>query len=127
MSLRKNISTKEKMPAEENKASKRDQKSEAWTPQERENFKSLYGCEILKQNCTWEESKDTNVPNDAYIVTYMHDGKVCYDLTRSSKRSNIFDMYYDNLGPVLRRIDWGYGRINPKLWGYKTSEKKKRK
>jgi len=98
-----------------------------WSPQEKETFKSRYGCEVLKQNCSLEEAKDNNVPNDAYIVTYEIDGKVCYDLTRSSKRVNIFDMYYDNLGPVIRDINWGYGTINPKLWGYQSPQKKKRK
>jgi hypothetical protein len=99
----------------------------SWTAQEKELFKSQYGCEILKQNCTLEEAKDKNVPNDAYIVTYEINGKIHYDLTRSSKRSSIFDMYYDNLGSVIRNIDWGYGRINPKLWGFSKPEKKKRK
>lgn len=101
--------------------------TEIWSSQERETLKSKYGCEILKHNCTLEEAKDTQVPTDAYIVTYISDGKVCYDLTRCGKKVNIFDMYYDSMGNVLRSIDWGYGKINPKLWGNKPPEKKKRK
>jgi hypothetical protein len=37
-------------------------------------------------------------------------------------------MYYDKYGPgAVKKIDFGYGRTNPKLWGYKQPEKKKRK
>lgn len=115
------------MPQKEDSASSREKSLETWSPQERETFKSRYGCEILKHNCTLEEAKDKQVPNDAYIVTYVRNGKICYDLTRSSKRVNIFDMYYDNLGNVLKSIDWGYGRISPKIWGCEPPKSKKRK
>jgi hypothetical protein len=37
-------------------------------------------------------------------------------------------MYYDTYGPgTLKKIDFGYGRVNPKLWGYRQPEKKKRR
>jgi hypothetical protein len=36
-------------------------------------------------------------------------------------------MYWDKFRENLKSIEFGYGRINPKLWGYKTPEKKKRK
>jgi hypothetical protein len=124
--MEKKLIEKPKMPSEKEKASSEDL-NHIWTPEEKELFKSRYGCEVLKQNCTLEEAQDPSVPTDAYIVTYEIDGKVFYDLTRCGKRINLFDMYYDNLGPVVRNIDWGYGKISPKLWGYKTPEKKKRK
>lgn len=127
INLKPEFSLKEKMPTEKEKASDRQKSLETWTVQERETFKSRYGCEILKQNCTLEEAKDTQVPSDAYIVTYFYNNKLCYDLTRSGKRVNIFDMYYDNLGPVVRDINWGYGKINPKVWGYQVPKTKKRK
>jgi hypothetical protein len=124
--MTRNITKENKMPSEKDQASEKNI-TETWTAHEREVCKFRYGCEILKQNCTLDEAKDTQVPNDAYIVTYMRDGKVCYDLTRASKRVNIFDMYYDNLGSVIVDIDWGYGKINPKLWGYQAPKTKKRK
>jgi hypothetical protein len=117
---------KQQMPAEKEKASERDLEH-TWTAQEKELFKSRYGCEVLKQNCTLEEAKVTDVPNDAYIVSYEINGNVCYDLTRCGKRANLFDMYYDNLGPVVRKIQWGCGKFDPRFWGYKSPEKKKRK
>jgi hypothetical protein len=123
--MEKNIQEKE-MSTEKTKTSVKDQ-NETWTVQERESLRSRYGCEILKHNCTLEEAKVTDVPKDAYIVTYLVSGKVCYDLTRSGKRVNIFDMYYDSMGDAIRSIEWGYGKINPKLWGYEAPKTKKRK
>ena len=36
-------------------------------------------------------------------------------------------MYYDKYGPgSVQKIDFGYGRTNPKVWGYKQPEKKKK-
>jgi len=123
--MEKNIQER-KMSTEKTKTSEKE-KNETWTVQERESLKSRYGCEILKHNCTLEEAKVTDVPKDAYIVTYVVSGKVCYDLTRSGKRVNVFDMYYDSMGDAILSIQWGYGKINPKLWGYKAPERKKRK
>jgi hypothetical protein len=118
--------TKErKMSTEKTRTSEKDH--ETWTVQERESLKSRYGCEILKHNCTLNEAKVTDVPNDAYIVTYLMNGKVCYDLTRSGKKVNIFDMYYDAMGNVIQSIEWGYGKISPKVWGYEAPKNKKRK
>jgi len=87
-----------------------------------------YGCQILLEKTTLEKAKDTSFPNDAYLIWYIVDGKQHIDLTRCHKRVNLFDMYYDKYGPgSVQRIDFGYGRTNPRLWGYKQPEKKKRK
>lgn len=94
--------------------------------EERTLFPSKYGCDILLEKTTVERAKDSSFPNDAYLIWYVLDGKEHIDLVRG-KRSDIFDLYYDNYGPgVVRKIDFGYGRTNPKLWGYKQPEKKKK-
>ncbi len=86
-----------------------------------------YGCEILLEKTTLDKVKDPSFPTDAYLIWYIEDNKKCIDLVRG-KRVSIFDMYYDNYGPgVIQKIDFGYGRVSPKLWGYKQPEKKKRK
>jgi len=85
-----------------------------------------YGCDILLQDTTLDNVKDPSFPNDAYLVWY-NDGTPKMDLVRGS-RVRIFDMYYDKYGPgVIQKIDFGYGRTNPKLWGYKQPEKKKKR
>jgi hypothetical protein len=123
--MEKNIQERE-MSTEKTQTSEKDT-NETWTVQERESLKSRYGCEILKHNCTLEEAKVTDVPKDAYIVSYMVSGKICYDLTRSSKKVDVFDMYYDSMGDAIQSIEWGCGKINPKFWGYEAPKTKKRK
>lgn len=87
-----------------------------------------YGCEILLERTTVEKAKDSSLPNDAYLIWYIVDGEECIDLTRCTKRVNLFDMYYDKYGPgAIQKIDFGYGRVNPKVWGYKQPDKKKKR
>jgi hypothetical protein len=98
-----------------------------WSEEEKQLLPPRYGCEILLEDTTMENAKDTSYPNDAYIVIYTVDGKKCIDLCRGS-RVRIFDLYYDKFGPgSVQNIDWGYGRISPKLWGYKAPQKKKKR
>jgi hypothetical protein len=99
---------------------------EHWTPVEKETCKSRYGCDMLIENGSYDEVCTKESPNDAYIVRYLVDNKICFDLTRGSK-TRLFNMYWDKFRDNLKSIEFGYGRINPKLWGYKSPEKKKRK
>jgi len=94
--------------------------------EERTVLPSSYGCEVILENTTIEKAKDFSFPNDAYLIWYITDEKTCIDLVRGT-RVRIFDMYYDKYGPEsVQKIDFGYGRTNPKLWGYKQSDKKKK-
>lgn len=89
---------------------------------------SNYGCEVLLERTTLEEAKNPSFPNDAYLIWYTVDGEKYLDLCRTPKMVTLFDMYYDKYGPgAVQKIDFGYGRTNPRLWGYKQPEKKKRK
>ena len=95
--------------------------------EEKNILPSNYGCEILLEKTTVAKAKDSSLPNDAYLIWYNLDGKTHIDLTRGT-RVRIFDMYYDKYGPgVVEKIDFGYGRTNPKLWGYKQPDKKKKR
>lgn len=89
---------------------------------------SSYGCDILLEKTTLDRAKDSSFPSDAYLIWYEVDDEKCIDLVRGT-RVRIFDMYYDKYGPgVVKKIDFGYGRTNPKLWGIKqpAAEKKKK-
>ena len=87
-----------------------------------------YGCEILLEKTTLEKTNDKSFPTDALLIWYEIDGVEHLDLTRRKKRVDLFDMYYDMHGKnVIKRIDYGFGRISPKMWGYKAPDKKKRK
>ena len=95
--------------------------------EERVVVPSNYGCEILLEKTTLERAKDSSFPNDAYLIWYTIDDTENIDLVRGT-RVRVFDMYYDKYGPgAVKKIDFGYGRTNPKLWGIKQPEKKKRK
>ena len=99
-----------------------------WTPEEKTSVPPRYGCHLILENTTIEAAKDPSFPSDAYLIWYKVEGKTHIDLCRTNKRSNLFDLYYDKFGPgSVQKIDFGYGRVNPKLWGYKQTEKKKKK
>lgn len=89
---------------------------------------STYGCQILQEKTTLEQANDKSLPNDARLIWYVVDGTEYVDLTRCKKTSQLFDMYYDKYGPgAVKKIDFGYGQMNPKLWGAKPKKEGKKK
>ena len=107
---------------------KPEKKVSLWTTEEAGNIKSVYGCEMLVENGSLQDVSVVDVPTDAFIVTYVLDDQVKYDLTRGTK-THIFDMYYDKFKMGIKIIDYGKGTIKPALWGYQsaTAPKKKKK
>ena len=101
--------------------------SDAWSEHEKELSRQIYGCEIIQQRCNKVDSENLQLPNDAYIISYIHEDKIYHDITRGNKQVDLFDMYYDKFGNDLKSIEWTKGRVNPRVWGYKPPEKKKRK
>jgi hypothetical protein len=97
-----------------------------WTSTEKETCKSRYGCDIIIENGSYAEVCTKEAPNNAYIIKYLVDDKICFDLTKGS-RNKLFDMYWDKFRENLKSIDFGYGRHNPKTWGYQAPKPKKRK
>jgi hypothetical protein len=88
---------------------------------------ATYGCEILLEKTTLKQVKDPSFPSDAKLIWYEVNEEIHMDLCRG-RNVKIFDMYYDKYGPgAVKKIDFGYGRTSPKLWGYKAPEAKKRK
>lgn len=115
------------MTKEKNEETGAEIKTEFWTSQEIQLSKSRYGCEILQEGCVKKDAKNPELPLDAYLVSYICDGKMCYDITRAPKRSKIFDLYWDKFRENLKSIQWADGKVNPKLWGYQAPKSKKRK
>ena len=87
---------------------------------------SDYSCEVILEKTTKDKANDRKLPSDAFNVYYMVDGEERLDVTRSGKRVNVFDFYYDKYGNV-KKIDYGHGTVNPSQWGYKEPQKKKRR
>ena len=113
---------KEKQP----ELKKKPEKKTIWTTEERSNLQTLYGCDIVVENGSLEDVSVKNVPTDSYIVKYMYEDKVHYDLTRGTK-TNLFDMYWYKFKSGLKNIDYGNGTIKPNLWGYKAPQQKKKR
>ena len=83
--------------------------------------------QILHQNCDLEIANDRSLPYTAYIVTYEIDGAIAHDLIIPDKQVEIFDYYWDRYREGLKGWKQSEGRVNPKLWGYKPKEEKKRR
>ncbi len=104
---------------EETKEVKEEKQEDKFDPSE-------YSCEIILEKTTADKANDRKLPSDAFNVYYTVDGEDRLDVTRSGKKVNIFDMYYDRYGNV-KKIDYGHGTVNPSQWGYKKPEKKKKR
>lgn len=115
------------MAVEKEKNSNKENKPEVWSNQERETSRSLYGCEVLQEQCTRQDAKNKQLPLDSHLVTYEIDGTIFHDIIKTSRKVGIFDMYYDKFGNCIKSIEWTDGKISPRLWGYKPPQSKKRK
>lgn len=103
---------------------------EAWDQNEIKTIPQKYGCEILLVNASSEQLKDTSFPTDAYKVKYKINDENYIDLCRGTP-VKIFDLYYDKFGvDCVQSINWGPGKVNPRLWmseNEKSKSKKKRR
>ena len=87
-----------------------------------------YSCQILLEKTTIQQANDKSFPTDARLIWYKVNGTEYVDLTRCRKTVELFDMYYDKYGKgAVQKIDFGYGSVNPKLWGYKAKDSEKKK
>jgi hypothetical protein len=86
------------------------------------------GMKILHKNCDRSLAKEKTLPRNSYLVRYNDDnGEEKYDIVQSNSRVEIFDYYYDTYGKDgIKFISWTEGTVNPKLYGEKKQEDKKR-
>ena len=105
---------------------KPERKEMVWTKEEKDNLKSKYGSEIIVENGSYEDVNTKQAPTDAYIIKYVHDDQVRYDLTRGTK-IKLFDMYWDKFKGGVKSIEYGKGSIKPNLWGYQSTPTRKKK
>ena len=83
------------------------------------------GINIIHTNCDPSAAQDSSLPRDSYLVTYGDNEEQKYDIVQGLK-SDIFDQYWGKYRDV-RGMEWTDGKCNPKMWGYKAPESKKRK
>ena len=105
---------------------KKPEKKTLWTVEEKQNHQLVYGCDIVLENGSYEDVCTKKAPTDAYIIKYVHEEEVRYDLSRGTKTS-LFDMYWDKFKGALKSIEYGKGTVKPNLWGYKAPQQKKKR
>ena len=71
---------------------------------------------ILYEDCDPEKANDKELPYTSYLVKYLKDGKITYDVVVCNKRVELFDHYYDKYNKDFIRFDQTEGRVSPKLW-----------
>lgn len=71
---------------------------------------------ILYEDCDPAVVDDKSLPCTAYFVTYIKDGRECYDLVMSGKKVDIFDVYWDKYRHDLISFKQSSGTTNPKLY-----------
>lgn len=81
---------------------------------------------ILHQNCDPEMANDKSLPRDSFIVTYLNEEQVCYDIVKSGSQVDVFDYYHDK-SYTVKAIKWTEGAIHPKMYGYVPKDTKKKK
>ena len=82
---------------------------------------------ILFEDCDVDKAEDRTLPNNAFVVEYKVDDVSKYDIAAAGKQSEIFDHYYDKFKKGFVTMRQTEGRANPKLWGTKAPESKKKK
>jgi hypothetical protein len=83
-------------------------------------------CKVVHEKCEKEVAKDKSLPVNSYLVTYLLEDKLTYDIVICNKRANAFDIYWDKYRENLKSIEWTDGKVNAKTWGYKPPERKRK-
>ena len=83
------------------------------------------GINIINPNCDPSAANDKSLPRDSYLVTYGDNGDQKFDIVQGLQ-IDIFGHYWDKYRD-FRGMKWTEGAVNPKMWGYVPSEKKKKK
>jgi hypothetical protein len=82
---------------------------------------------VIHRDCDPVLAQDRTLPYTAYLVEYLQDGMTHFDIVVSAKKVEIFDYYWDLYRHDLIAMTQTEGRVNPKLWNFKSKESKKGK
>ena len=87
-------------------------------------------CNLIHEKCEKSAADDKSLPN-AYLVTYVCEDKVTYDIVMADSRVDVFDEYWDKYKEGLQDIGYAQGNVKPSLWNankpIKPDKKVKRK
>jgi len=82
---------------------------------------------FIHEDCDPNLANDKSLPTSSFLVEYVIGKEIHYDIVMAAKQVEIFDYYWDKYREDLLGFNQTQGRINPKLWGYKAPEGKKKK
>ena len=54
-------------------------------------------CNIIHEKCEKSAADDKSLPRNAYLVTYVAEEKVTYDVVMADSKVDVFDEYWDCL------------------------------
>ena len=82
---------------------------------------------IIHEECDPELATDKTLPYTSYLVRYLKEGNVTYDIVNCNKKVDLFDYYYDLYKKDFLSFVQSKGNVNPKFWNYPTEAKKPKK
>lgn len=98
-----------------------------WEDSDKKQTLKQYGIYLIKSECEPENAKDLKLPSNSFLVTINHDGHVFHDIVQCYNASTAFDAYYDKFGKMsVVSIVNTAGQVNPKVYGFKPVDKKRR-
>ncbi len=69
---------------------------------------------VINEKCEKSAADDKTLPKSAYLVTYVKEEKITYDIVMADSRVEIFDHYWDTYKEGLQSISWTKGNVNPR-------------
>lgn len=81
---------------------------------------------IFCTDCDLTIHNTRDLPYNTYVVEYVDEDRIKYDIVQVNKQVEIFNHYWDNYREGLKKWWQSEGRINPKLWDSGSDKKKKR-
>lgn len=71
---------------------------------------------IIREKCDPSLANDKTLPCTAYLVEYVDDGVVSFDIVLAQKQVDIFDHYWDQYKENFTTFNQTAGTKNPRLW-----------
>ena len=76
-------------------------------------------CNIIHEKCEKSAANDKTLPRNAYLVTYVLEDKITYDIVMADGKADVFEEYWDKYKEGLPTLDWAEGNVKPSLWNKK--------
>ena len=82
---------------------------------------------VINEKCEKSAADDKTLPKSAYLVTYVKEEKITYDIVMADSRVEIFDHYWDTYKEGLQSISWTRCNVNPRQWNSNNPSPPKKK